>query len=138
MPANKIYDTGDIPEEMKKSVFIPIPKKVGAVECEQHRTLSMMSHITKIILKVILARIRPKIQQEIAEEQYGFIKDKGTANAIFILRNLYERAIEKQKTLYLCFIDYEKAFDKVQHHKLIAMLENIQLDEKDIRLLTNL
>ena len=68
--ANKIYNTGIIPDEMGKSILIAIPKKAGAVECGQHRTLSLMSHITKIILKIILARIKPKLEREISEEQY--------------------------------------------------------------------
>ena len=78
--ANKIYNTGNIPEEMAKSIFIAIPKKAGTVECSQHRTLSIMSHITKIILKVILARINTKLEWEIGEEQYSLMKDKGTTH----------------------------------------------------------
>lgn len=136
--ANKVYNTGIIPEEMGKSVFIAIPKKAGTTDCEQHRTLSLMSHITKIILKVILERIKPKLEREIGEEQYGFMKDKGTTNAIYVMRNFGERAIEMQKNLFLCFIDYEKAFDRVQHEKLFNMLIETDIDSKDLRLIRNL
>ena len=97
-----------------------------------------MSHITKIILKVILARIKSKLEREIGEEQYGFMKDKGTTNAIYIMRNICERATEMQKNLFLCFIDYEKAFDKVQHQKLFNILAKTEIDGKDLRLLRNL
>ena len=123
---------------MGKSIFITIPKKPGTVECGQHRTISKMSHITKIILKAILKRMRPKLEEEIAEVQYGFTKDKGTTNAIFILRNICERSIQKQKNIYACFIDYEKAFDKVQHERLFETLGKTQIDGKDLRLLMNL
>ena len=106
--ANKIYNTGFIPEEMYKSIFIAIPKKPGAVDCSLHRTISLMSQITKIIIKVILNRIKQKLKPEIAEEQYGFIEGNGTRNAIFIMRMLTERSIEVQIDICMCFIDYEK------------------------------
>ena len=70
---NDIYDTGYLPQDLKKSIFIPLPKKDGAVECEDHRTICIMSHVTKIFLRVILRRIRNKIKPEIAEVQCGFV-----------------------------------------------------------------
>ncbi|GFN82748.1 large proline-rich protein bag6 [Plakobranchus ocellatus] len=96
---NEIYDTGQIPTDLSKSIFIALPKKPGATECELHRTISLMSHITKILLKIIMLRIRNKIKPEIAE-QCGFVEDKGTSNAICILRTLIERALEVQKDVY--------------------------------------
>ncbi|GFN78083.1 LINE-1 retrotransposable element orf2 protein [Plakobranchus ocellatus] len=83
--------TGQIPTDLSKSIFIALPKKPGATECELHRTISLMSQITKILLKIIMLRIRNKIK---AEEQCGFAEDKGTSNAIYILRTLIERALE--------------------------------------------
>ncbi|GFN94437.1 hypothetical protein PoB_002094300 [Plakobranchus ocellatus] len=90
--------TGQIRTDLSKSIFIALPKKPGATENELHRTISLMSHITKILLKNIMLRIRNKI---IAEEQCGFVEDKGTSNAIYILRTLIERALEVQKD-YIC------------------------------------
>ena len=92
--ANKIYERGKLCDNMCKAIFITIPKKAGAIECNKHRTISIISQIMKIILKVILERIRAKIRNEIAIEQYGFTKGKGTTNAIFILRMMSERGIE--------------------------------------------
>ncbi|GFO12460.1 transposon tx1 uncharacterized 149 kda protein [Plakobranchus ocellatus] len=66
---NEIYNTGQIPTDLSKSIFIALPKKTGATECELHRTISLMSHITKILLKIIMLRIRNKMKPEIAEEQ---------------------------------------------------------------------
>ncbi|GFO48682.1 upf0568 protein c14orf166 homolog [Plakobranchus ocellatus] len=83
---NEIYDTGQIPTDLSKSIFIALPKKSNATECELHRTISLMSHITKILLKIIMLRIRNKIKPKIAEEQCRFVEDKGTSNAIYILR----------------------------------------------------
>ena len=135
--ANKIYNTGHIPTQMQLSTFITIPKKPGAVECNKFRTISIISQLGKIILRIVLSRIRNKIRPEISEEQYGFVKGKGTANAIFTLRMITERAIEMQRDVFLCFIDYEKAFDTVRHEEMLKMLADIQVDDHDIRLIRN-
>ena len=99
-----------------------------------------MSHITKILLTILMARMRNKISPEIiiAEEQCGFVKDKGTRNAIYMLRNLTERAIEIQKYLYLCFIDYTKAFDKLRHGDIMSILDSLNIDGKDLRIVRNI
>ena len=70
-----------------------------------------MSHITKLILRIIMNRARSRIRPEIGKEQCGFVQDAGKRNAIFIIRILSERAIEMQKDLFLCFVDYTKAFE---------------------------
>lgn len=136
--ANLIYDTGYIPQKMRESIFITIPKKEGAMECEKHRTICIMSQLGKILLSIIRNRIEKKIDNNVGEEQYGFRKGKGTVNAIFVLRMIMERAIEVQKDIYLCFVDFEKAFDTVRHEDMINMLKDIGLDGKDIRVLKNL
>lgn len=136
--ANKVYETGIIPQRMQESEFIVIPKKVGAVECSKHRTISIMSQVAKMVLKVIDERLKAKVAEHVDEEQYGFRKNKGTRNAIFVLRTVIERAIEKQKDLYLCFIDFEKAFDTVKHDYLIETLKRYGVDGRDLRLLTQL
>ena len=135
---NAIYDSGTIPEDLCKSVFIALPKTPGATECELHRTISLMSHFTKILLRVLMLRVRKSLRPEISTKQFGFVRDKGTRNAIFTLSMLMERCIEVQKDLYLCFIDYSKAFDKVKHEKLFEMLETLDIDGKDLRVIRNL
>ena len=135
---NLIYTTGEIPADMKKSVYIAIPKKQGTVDCDQHRTISLMSHLTKVMLRVLMNRMRDKILPEISETQFGFMADKGTRNAIFALRTIMERATEVQKDLYLCFIDYSKAFDKVKHSNLFNILQRLNCDGRDLRVLRNL
>ena len=136
--SNEIYDSGKIPEDLTKSIFIALPKKPGATECELHRTISLMSHVIKIILRVLMMRARRCTRPEISKVQCGFTEDTGTRNAIFILRNLCERAIEVQKDLYVCFIDYTKAFDKVRHCDMLDILQELDIDGKDIRLIRNL
>ena len=136
--ANDLYDSDDIPEELTQSIFIPIPKKPGTLKCEQYQTISLMSHVIKIFLRVILKRIRRAILPEIAPEQFGFVKNAGTRNAMVVLRTIAERMLQVDKPLFLCFIDYSKAFDKVQHEALFKILQQLDIDGKDLRLLRNL
>ena len=133
--ANAIYNKGVFPDELYKSTFITIPKKSGAVDCENFRTISILSHVTKVILRVIMLRIRNKIHPEISTEQHGFMKDKETKNAIFVLCMLSEQAIQMQQTIYLCFIEWKKAFDSVNYKKLLQLLNKIIIDSKDFRLI---
>ena len=136
--ANDIYNSGNMPEDLSKSIFIALPKKPGATECELHRTISLMSVVLKVILRVLMQRMRNKIRPEIDKTQCGFMNDTGTRNAIFILRNVCEKAIEVNKNLHLCFIDFNKAFDRVRHNRLLSMLQDLDLDGKDIRFVRNL
>ena len=73
---NAIYDNGAVPEDLAKSVFIALPKIPGATECELHRTISLMSHITKVLLRVLMLRMRKSLRPEIAKTQFGFVPDK--------------------------------------------------------------
>ena len=101
--ANKIYDSGVIPYQMKQSIFVP--KKGDLLECKNYRLISLVSHVTKIILRVLLIRIRNKIIPEIGWEHFGFRKNKGTRMAIFTLRTIIDRSIQVQKDVYVAFID---------------------------------
>ena len=134
----RIYDSGNMADGMCDSVFVALPKVEGTLECNKHRTLSIMSQITKILLKIILKRIRNRLRPQISDEQFGFVPGKETNNALFSLRVLTERALEVQKDVYVCFVDYEKAFDKVRHVDLFRMLKEAGLDGKDLRLMRNL
>ena len=119
-------------------MFVPIPKLAKAMECNEYRTISLVSHAAKILLKVIKKRITPLIEKRISENQLGFRKGKGTREAIFIARILSERNIEKIKTIYLCCIDYTKAFDRVRHDKLIEIMKRTGIPNHEIRLIANL
>ena len=87
---NDIYDNGEIPKEMFKSVFIMLPLRVGATECDIHRTISLMRHLTKLLLRILLQRMRSKLKHEISNGQSGFMENKGTRNAIFTLSMMIE------------------------------------------------
>ena len=97
-----------------------------------------MNQLGKVLLRVVMNRLRGKINERILEEQYGFMKVKGATNAIFTLRMIIERSVEMQKTVFLCFVDSEKAFDTVKHEELVNILESTGMDGKDTRLIGNL
>ena len=135
---NKMYDAGHFPEDLTRSIFITIPKKTRATECGDYRLISLMPHITKIFLRVILNRIKSHVDIEVGEEQFGFRPGKGTREGIYCLNMLAQKHIEVKKNLYVCFIDYAKAFDRVKHQQLVDCLGKIGIDGKDIRVITNL
>ena len=97
-----------------------------------------MSHIVKLILRVIMKRIKKAIRPETSQAQCGFVADADTRNAVCTIRLLSEKAMEKQKDLYICFLDYTKAFDRVKHEKIIELLQRLDTDGKDIQLIRSL
>ena len=135
---NAIYDAGHMPQDWVQSTFVTLPKSNSAKRCEDYRTISLMSHVLKIFLKIIHNRIYKKCEENISETQFGFRKGLGTRDALFALQILVQRCWDVNKDVYLCFIDYEKAFDRVQHSKLIEILKNTGIDSKDLRIITNL
>lgn len=135
---SQIYNTGQISEELYKVLFIILPKKITAKECDDYRTISLIRHTLKILLKIILQRIRRKVKNEISKAQFGFMSGRGTRNAIFVLRMLVERCLEVKKDLYFCFIDIIKAFDNVKHEQLLTILATIGVDGKDRRVISNI
>ena len=94
---NEIFGTSQITPDISKSihVFIALQKKPGTTESELNRTTSLMSHITKILLRTTMMRVRNKIKPEIADKQCDFVEGKGAANAICTLRIIIERALEE-------------------------------------------
>ena len=99
------------PQDWKRSVFIPIPKKGNAKECSSYHTIALISHASKVILKILQARLQQYMNCEIPEVQAGFRKGRGTRDQIANICWIIEKAREFQKNIYFCFIDYAKAFD---------------------------
>ena len=135
---NSIYNSGHIPTDMEQSIFIPLPKKPKAQNCTEYRTISLMSHVTKLVLKVIQQRITAKINEEVSELQNGFRPGLGTREGILNLRMIIERALEIQQDVYICFIDYTKAFDRVKHSKMKECLRKIGIYDKDLQIITKM
>ena len=135
---NMIYKKGYMPADLMHSVFIKIAKKPKAVDCTDFRTISLMSHVIKIILKIIIERNTQRLEEIVSDTQSGFRIKIGTREGIFNARSLVEATLEINGKLYVCFIDYKKAFDRVFHHKLMKVVEKHGLDENDRRILQNL
>ena len=100
------------------SVFIPIPKKGSAKECSNYCTVALISHTSKVMLKILQARLQQYMNHEFPDIQAGFRKGRGTRDQIANIRWIIDKAREFQKNIYFCFIDYAKAFDCVDHNKL--------------------
>ena len=111
MPAN--WKTQQWPQEWKRSVFIPIPKKGNAKECSNYCTIALISHTSKVMLKILQARLQQYMNHELPDVQAGFRKGRGTRDQIANIRWIVKKAREFQKNIYLYFIDYTKAFDRV-------------------------
>lgn len=135
---NNIYSTGVIPKEWLVSTFVTLPKTKNARKCNEFRTISLMSHALKILLRIVHQRIYSKCEQNITDTQFGFRNNMGTREALFGINVLLQRCKDVNKDVYLCFLDYNKAFDTVRHEKLLSILNDLNLDNRDIRLIRNL
>ena len=121
----QIWKTQQWSQDWKRSVFIPIPKKGNAKECSNYYTIALISHASKVILKIIQARLQQYVNCELPNVQTGFRKGRGTRDQIAIIRWIIEKARGFEKNIYFCFIDYAKAFDCVDHHKLWKILKEM-------------
>ena len=104
------------------SVFIPIPKKGNAKECSNYHTIALISHTSKVMLKILQARLQQYVNHEIQDVQVEFRKGRGTRDQIVNIHWVIKKVKEFQKNIYFCFIDYAKVFDCVDHNKLWKML----------------
>ncbi|XP_062826487.1 uncharacterized protein LOC134296190 [Anolis carolinensis] len=118
----QIWKTQEWPSDWKKSVYIPIPKRGNAKECSNFRTVALISHASKVMLKILQGRLQQYMERELPDVQAGFRKGRGTRDQIANIRWIIEEAREFQKNIYFCFIDYPKAFDCVDHNKLWHVL----------------
>ena len=117
------WKTQQWPQDWKRSVFIPIPKKGNAKECSNYHTIVLISHASKVMLKILQARLQQYVNHELPDVQAGFRKGRGTRNQIGNICWIIEKAREFQRNIYSCFIDYAKAFDCVDHNKLEILKE---------------
>ena len=108
MPAN--LENSAVATGLERSVFIPIPKKGNARECSNYRTIALISHTSKVMLKILQARLQQYVNQELPDVQVGFRKGRGTRDQIASIYWIIEEARELQENIYFCFIDYSKTF----------------------------
>ena len=112
------WKTQQWPQTWKRSVFIPISKKGNAKECSKYCTIALISHASKVMLKILQARLQQYVNCELPDVQAGFRKGRGTRDQIANICWIIKKAREFQKNIYFWFIDYAKACDCVDHNKL--------------------
>ena len=114
----QIWKTQQWSQDWKGSVFIPIPKKGNAKECSNYHTIVLISQASKVMLKILQARLQQYGNRELPDVQAGFRKGRATRDQICNICWIIEKARGFQKDIYSCFTDYNKAFDCVDHNKL--------------------
>ena len=131
MPAN--LENSAVATGLKKVRFHSNPK-----ECSNYHTIALISHATKVMLKILQARLQQYVNHKLPDVQAGFRKGRGTREQIANIHWIIEKAREFQKNIYFCFIDYAKAFDCVDHNKLWKILKEMGIPDHLICLLRNL
>src|SRR6478609_6434340 len=134
----EMYVKGIWPSDLTRVVMIPLQTKMNAVECSDHRTISLILHASKILLKLLTNRIEAKARDFIGQNQFGFRKGCGTRDAIVVMRMICERSLEFGNNVYICFVDFEKAFDRVNWKKMMKVLHSIGVDWRDRRMKSKL
>jgi len=107
------YENGILPVEFIKSKTITIPKKGNANDCTNYRTITILSHASKILMNIVKDRLKEIIEEHIYENRFRFRRGRGTREAIIALRQILERRIKVDRTTYAVFIDLEKAFERI-------------------------
>ena len=124
------------PQDWKRSVFTPIPKNSNANECSNYCAIMLISHTSKVMLKVFQAKFQQYVKQELPDVQAGFRKGRGTRDQTANIHWITEKAKEFQTNIYFCFIDYTKAW--VDHDKLWKILKEVGIPDHLTCLLRNL
>ena len=133
----QIWKTQQWPQDWKNLVFIPIPKKGNTKECSNYCTLTLISHASKVILKIPRS-LQQYVNRKLLDVQAGFRKDRRTRDHIANICRIIEKAREFQKNIQMCFIDYAKALNCVGHHKPWKILKEMGIPDHLACLLRNL
>lgn len=133
---NKIMNSSIIPNAWKKSITIPIFKKGNKKEPTNYRGITLLSSAMKLLTNIIATQLNEIIPMN--EEQQGFRKNRSTTDAIFIIRQIAEKAIEYNKTAYICFVDLTKAFDRIKLQDVITIMKEKHVPNNIIRIIRNL
>ena len=129
---NKIWQTGEWPTPWTQSLIITLPKKGNLHLCQNYHTISLISHPSKVILRILLNRLKPQAEEIIKEEQAGFRAEMGTTEQIFNPRILCEKYLQHQQSLYDVFVDF-KVFNRVWHAALWATMRLYNINDNLIR-----
>ena len=134
----QIWKTQQWPQDWKRSVFTPIPRKGNTKECSNYCTVAFISHASKVMLKILQARLHHYVNHELLDVQAGFRKGRGTRDQTANICWIIEKPRKSQKNINFCFICYAKAFDCVDHNKLWKILKEMSIPDHLTSLLRNL
>jgi len=134
----QIWKTQQWLQDLKRSVFIPIPKKGNAKECPNYHTIALILHSSNVILKILQARLQQYMNSELPDVQAGFRKGRGTRGQISNICWIIKKAREFQKNIYFGFIDYAKSFDSLGHSKQWKILKEMGIPDHLTCLLRNI
>ena len=130
----RIYKEGIWPEDFTKVVLIPLPMKMNSMACDDNRTISLIPHESKIMLRILTKRLEGKVRDFISKTQFGFKKGCGTRETLGVMRMFCEKVLDHRKEVFTCCLDYEKAFDRVNWVKMMDTLKQLGVDWRDRRL----
>ena len=108
--------------------MIPIEKKLGAIDCSDFKTIGLICHASKTVLRLLKTRITSKADEYLGKDQYGFHRDRGAREAIVAIRILCQRSLDHNQEVNICFIDFKKALERIRWDKLMKILKNIGID----------
>ena len=134
----KIWKTQQWPQDWKRSVFIVIPRKDNAKECLNYHRVALISHSSKVMLKILQDRVQQYMNSELPDVQAGFRKGRGTRDQMANICWIIEKARESKKNIYFCFIDHAKALNCVDHNQLWKILKEMGIPDHLTCLLRNL
>ena len=136
MPA--YLETSAVATGLENVNFIPIPKKGNAKECSNYLTIALILHASKVMLKILQARLQQYVNHELPDVQAGFRKHREIRDQIAIIHWIIKKAREFQENIYFCFVDYAKSSDCVDHNKLWKILKEMGIPDHLTCLLRNL
>ena len=136
MPAN--LENSAVATALERVSFHSNPKERQCPKCSNYCTIALISHASKVMLKILQAKLQQYMNPELPDVQAGFRKGRGTRDQIANIRWIMEKAREFQRNIYVCFIDYAKAFDCVDHNKLWKILKDMGIPDHLTCLLRNL
>uniref|UniRef100_A0A3Q2XCC0 Reverse transcriptase domain-containing protein n=1 Tax=Hippocampus comes TaxID=109280 RepID=A0A3Q2XCC0_HIPCM len=135
---NNIWNTGIWPSSWTQSLIITLPKKGNLQQCNNYRTISLISHPSKVMLKILLNRLKPEAETIIAEEQAGFRANRSAKEQIFNLRIICEKYLQHQQHLYHVFVDFKNAFDRLWHAALWSTMRQHNINANLVRVIEQL
>ena len=118
--------------------MISIEKKIGATDCSDFRTISLKCHASKIVQGILKKRITSKADEYLSEDQYDFRRGSGTREAIAAMRIISVRSLEHDQEVNICFVNFEKVFDRIRWDKLMEILKKIRVDWREPRIIKEL